>query len=206
MLNETILNGFNYIQTSIPETQFRYLMFGIYIIGITIYAIFIWKFYKFLAKRDLLELNLAQYNRSDHAFGKKFVAGILFILEYIIILPVVVFFWFFVMAFVLVLMAEGQNIHTILLISGVLVGAIRITSYYKEGLSRELAKTFPFAALTIAMLSPGFFNVSNSLAGISQIPALIANTLFYLLAIMALEFILRILYLTMPNFGEEEEN
>ena len=114
--NEALNNSLNSISSLFPEPYKSYLILGIFILLISIYSIFVWKFYRFLAKRDLLELNLNQYNNSDHPFLKKFFEVLLFIAEYIIILPVVVFFWFFVISIILLLLAKEHSISNILLI------------------------------------------------------------------------------------------
>ena len=75
----------------VPEQYRVYVTLGVFIVLISVYAIFVWKFYRFLAKRDLLELNLKQYNNVEHSLLNKMLALGLFIVEYIIILPIVVY-------------------------------------------------------------------------------------------------------------------
>ncbi|MEM3067668.1 MAG: hypothetical protein QXX91_03350 [Thermoplasmata archaeon] len=201
---ETLNKSLYSINDLVPEPYKTYIILGIFIILISIYSIFVWKFYRFLAKRDLLELNLAQYNKYEYPFLKRFFAVLLFILEYLIILPVVVFFWFFVISIILAVLAKEHNISNILIISATLVGAIRITAYYSEDLSKDLAKLFPFTVLLVAILTPNFFDIDTLINKISEIPNLLNNILFYLIAIMILEFALRIFFLIMPELDEEE--
>ena len=202
--NEALNNSLNSISSLFPEPYKSYLILGIFILLISIYSIFVWKFYRFLAKRDLLELNLNQYNNSDHPFLKKFFEVLLFIAEYIIILPVVVFFWFFVISIILLLLAKEHSISNILLISATMVGAIRISAYYNEDLSKDLAKLFPLTVLAVAFLTPNFFDLNDTISKISEIPNLFTNIIFYLISIVILEFILRIFFLIIPNNDEEE--
>ena len=202
--NEALNNSLNSISSLFPEPYKSYLVLGIFILLISIYSIFVWKFYRFLAKRDLLELNLNQYNNSDHPFLKKFFEVLLFIAEYIIILPVVVFFWFFVISIILLLLAKEHSISNILLISATMVGAVRISAYYNEDLSKDLAKLFPLTVLAVAFLTPNFFDLNDTISKISEIPNLFTNIIFYLIAIVILEFVLRIFFLIIPNQDEEE--
>ena len=204
-VTNAIVNLYNSISSFVPEQYQIYLSLGIFMILITIYSIFVWKFYRFLAKRDLLELNLAKYNRYEGAFLKKFFAVLFFILEYIVILPVVVFFWFFVIAFILIFLAQEHDIQGILLISAVIVGAVRISAYYNEDLSKDLAKMFPFTILAVAILTPNFINIENTVSKITEIPGLFTNIIFFLFVIIVLEFVMRILYLIMPHFPTPEE-
>tara|TARA_Y100000034_G_C6865103_1_gene394193 strand:+ start:32 stop:676 length:645 start_codon:yes stop_codon:yes gene_type:complete len=186
----------------IPEEYRVYLTLGIFIVLVTLYAIFVWKFYRFLGKRDLLELNLNRYNRTEHAFTSKFFAVVLFFVEYIIILPIVVFFWFIVIALMLLVLAEEQTIGDILLKSAVIVGVVRIASYYKEDLARDLAKVFPFTILVFALLTPQSLDLQAMFLKLSLVPGLLSNVLIYLLVIASLEFILRVVYLIMPPTEE----
>ncbi|MEA3329591.1 MAG: hypothetical protein U9Q06_02495 [Nanoarchaeota archaeon] len=195
LFQKTIVEGLNYISGVLPEPYKTYINLGLVLIGITIYSIFVWNFYRFLAKRDLLELNLGQYNKTDNPGFYKFLAILLFTIEYIIILPIVVFFWFFVMAMLIFILAtdlQGTP-GTVLFISSAIIGAIRITAYYNEDLSKDLAKMFPFTILAIALVTPGFLEIST-LQGVGQIGSLMSNIFVYLIVIIVLEFILRMLF------------
>src|SRR3989344_65576 len=206
ILSNTLIGWLDFFNNTIPVEYRPYLNLGIFIVLITLYSIFVWNFSRFIGKRDLLELNLSQYNKYNHPLATKLFAALLFILEYIIILPIVVFFWFVVVALILLVLAKEHNIENILLISAVIIGAIRISAYYKEDLSKDLAKLFPFTILAVALLTPGFFDLKDTLSKLASIPDLFSNILFYLLMIAILEFILRIVYLIMPPIEEEEES
>jgi len=203
-LDATIGRLFFSISEAIPEPYRLYFNLGFYLIAITLYAIFIWKFYRFLARRDLLQLNLKQYNRVEHAFFNKLLALLLFTLEYIIVVPIVVFFWFIIMAALLLLLAKELTMGNILLVSACIVGAVRMTAYYSQDLSKDLAKMFPFTILAIALVTPGFFNPDQIVERFSQIGGVLDHIFVYLLAIIAIEFFLRMLFLIMPEKPAEE--
>ena len=65
-----IFNGFfsffEDIYNSVPEDQKVLFSLVVYTFLILMYAVFIWKFYKFLARRDIIQLNLRQYEYSVH--------------------------------------------------------------------------------------------------------------------------------------------
>jgi hypothetical protein len=199
IVTETLGKLYIYLNSFMPESFKPFIALGFGMILITLYGIFVWKFYRFLARRDLLDLNLKQYNRVDHPGLNKFFAFLLFIIEYIVILPIVVFFWFFVIAVLLFLMAKELSPGNILLIAGSIVGAVRIASYYEEDLSRDLAKLFPFTILAIALVTPGFFNFGELISKLEDLGDLIPNLLIYLVAIMVIEFILRLVYIISPD-------
>ncbi len=158
---------------------------------IVVYSIFVFYFYRFLAKKNIIELNLSQYNQYKNPATVKLFAVFFYIIEYIILLPVLTFFWFSILAILILTLAEGISIEVILLISAALVAAVRATSYVSESLSKDLAKMLPFTLLAIAITKPAFFNVEALFARMTEIPSLFVNIPYYLLFIIAVELIMR---------------
>ncbi len=175
---------------------------------IVIYAIFIWKFYRWIAKKDLLELNLKKYSRSKYEFLAKSFAGIFYFLEYIVILPLVVFIWFCAFTIFLMLLTENIPLQTMLIISATIIVAIRMTAYYKEDLSKDLAKLLPFTLLGVSITQTTAFSFEKIISQVFAIPSFFNHIAIYLLFIMVIEFILRTLEVVFTASGlydEEEE-
>lgn len=183
------------------------LMINVFIFAILIsfYSVFTYKFYRYISKKDLIELNLNKYNTSQHPALNKFFAGILYLIEYIIVLPFLVFFWFAILALIILVLTEEQTINQIVIVTAAIITAIRILAYYEEDLSRDLAKMFPFTVLAIAILTPGFFQLSRILENIQQIPDLLTSLLYFLALIVSVELILRVLDLIANFFRSESE-
>ena len=177
----------------------------IYTIFILIYSFFIWKFYRFLSNRDILELNLRQYNYSKHPQLEKIFAIGLYIIEFVVILPFLVFFWFTIFSLFLLILVESKNAQTIFLISTALIASIRITAYLNKELSKELAKILPFSILIIFIINHKFFESGNLFEKISQIPAIWNNILIFVIFIFAVELILRLFYSFSMFFVSETE-
>ena len=173
-----------------------------FVIGVVIYSIFIFKFYRFLARKDIFKLNLQQYNYGQNLFMKKFLRVLLYIVEYIILFPVLTFFWFAVLALLLSLLAQNLDITSLLLVSMALVGAVRVTSYYSEDLSKDLAKMLPFALLGVFLVNINEFSYDAALDTISMIPENLIMIFYYLLFVIVLEFVLRIFHLM---FGKKDK-
>ncbi|MFA5019687.1 MAG: hypothetical protein WC533_01165 [Candidatus Pacearchaeota archaeon] len=199
-LNKTV-NG---IKDSISPEYWPYVTLCIVIALVIAYSIFIWKFHKFLSKRDILELDLSQYNNVEHELLNKLLEIFLYIVEYIVILPILVLFWFFVMAVIILLLAREQQIGSILMISACIISVIRIIAYYNEELAKDLAKLLPFNFLAIALVTSGFFDSGPVISKISQIPSIFEYTFVYLFVIMAIEFLMRIVSIAVPNTKNSE--
>ena len=166
----------------------------VYILGMTVYAVFVFKFYRFVASRDMFQLNLAQHEKSRHRWIKAFLDFTLYIVEYIILFPVFAFFWFAVLTAILTFLSKGNSFSDILLMALATVSAIRVTAYYNEDLSKDLAKILPFAVLAIFLIDASFFTISESLDVLKEAEGYSAKILYYLVFLIALEFALRIVY------------
>ena len=85
-----------------------------------------------------------------------------------------------------------------------LVASIRVTAYYNEALSTDLAKMFPFALLAIFLVDMSFFSYQGSLTTIKQFPLMWKQLIYYLGFTIVLEFLLRILNPLLKIFRKEE--
>jgi hypothetical protein len=209
-VNQVLVGPYSSFISSLPENYQLLFRIFLYTVLIAIYSIFVFEFYRLLARKNIFRLNLSQYNTSSHPLKKKFFATLFFLVEYIVIVPIIVFFWFTVLSLILLLLSEKQSIDQILLISAAVVGAVRITAYFKEDLSRDVAKMFPFTVLAVFLLSPGFFNFSSIITKILEIPLFLNHIIWYLIFVAVLEVLIRVVYtisflLKQPEEQEQEE-
>jgi hypothetical protein len=181
-------------------------------IVIVIYAVFIWKLYRFISQKNLFHFNLSQYNKAEHPVMIKIFATILYLVEYILLVPFLIFAWFVIFTLFLVFLTDSLDFDKILLIAVTIIAAIRMTAYipkYGQDLSREIAKLVPFTLLAVSLLTPGFFNFARVIGHLGQIPALLSVILNYLLFIIILEIVLRLFDFLFSITGlqtAEEEN
>ncbi len=204
-IERTLVSPYSSFISSLPESYQLIFNIFIYVILIALYSIFVFEFYRFLARKNILKLNLSKYNTSTRPFLKKLFATLLFLAEYIIILPILVFFWFTILAFLLLLLSKDQPIQQIFLISAAVVGAIRITSYFREDLSRDLAKMFPFTVLAIFLLSPDFLEFTSLMEKLMEIPSFVTHIFFYLVFVICFEILMRGVYTLVFLFKRPEE-
>ena len=203
------LEWYNSLISTLPSWAQNFLVLFALVLAIVIFCVFIWKFHKFISKKNILELNLGKYNISRHPFASKFFGVILYLLEYLIILPFLIFFWFsvFILLF-LIFLTEDINLNQLLVVAAVLIASIRISSYiprYGEKVAKEIAKLLPFNLLAFSLLTPNFFSIDRIVTHISQVPSLFDNILIYFLFIIALEMILRFFDFISTLFGHEDE-
>ncbi len=187
-----------------PEVRLVFMLL-FFTAVISIYSLFVFKFYKFLARKNIIHLNLSKYSYSENEGLMKFFAGILYVIEYIVILPIITFFWFAILALFILVLSKSQSLETILIISASLIAAVRVTSYVSEDLSRDLAKMLPFALLALMLVDPDFFSIDLLIGRFQQIPLFLRTIPYYLVFIVALELIMRIVdFISMLFTGFED--
>lgn len=164
-----------------------------YVLGIVAYAVFIFRFYRFIASRDMFGLDLSSYEQSRFLWVRRFLHVVMYILKYLIVFPAFAFFWFAVLTFILALLSKERAISEILVIALATVGVIRVAAYYNEELSRDVAKILPFAVLGLFLIDASFFEASKSLNVLRDVDDYRESVLYYMLFIVALEFAMRII-------------
>ena len=70
--------------------------------GMAVYSIFIFKFYRFLAAKDIFTVDFERHNRARLKTIRKAITGIFYVLKFLIVFPLFAFIWFVVLAILLV--------------------------------------------------------------------------------------------------------
>ena len=163
------------------------------IVGIVIYSTFVFKFYRFLASKDLIDVDFSQYSEGFTGFLKRFVDGILIIIQYILFTPFLISFWTLILAVILTLLSGGEDLYWNVLVATSMVGSVRVISYFSEDLSRDVAKMLPFAVLGVFLVDSGAFNWNAVSELWSQLDEFATSFGSSMLLVVILETILRIL-------------
>jgi hypothetical protein len=166
---------------SVPEGFATIEPLIIFVIGLVIYSLFVFKFYKFIAKKDIFKLS-----QERGTLGK-----IIYALKYIFLFPIVSFFWFFVIAVLVSMLSGVLDIGNVFMVSMAIITTVRISAYYDEELSREVAKLIPLAMLGVLLLDISKISYNVPLQVINQISAVASVLAYYFIFLIILEFILR---------------
>ena len=166
---------------------------GLYIIGMSIYTLFVFKFYRFLAAKDIFVFDISRLEESKHPVVRVFLHTVFYIAQYLFVFPLVAFFWFATFTVLLSFLAPDRPFSDILLVALAVVGTIRVSAYLTEDLSRDLAKILPFAVLGIFIVNVSFFQTSESFAVLKQASENRESILYYLVFLIVMEFALRVL-------------
>ena len=199
------LETYNGLLSTMPIFAQKFINLFLIVLLIVIYSIFIWKFYRFVAKKNIIELSLNKYNKAEHPLLAKILAGVFYFIEYILILPFLIFFWFSIFTIFLIFLTENLAIENLLIISAIIIASIRMVSYYNEDLSRDLAKLLPFTLLAISIINPKFFDMTRIFSQFSQLPGFFNEIIIYLAFIIILEIILRTFDFIFSLFGIDDK-
>jgi|TARA_Y100000310_G_scaffold112343_1_gene110829 hypothetical protein len=199
------LETYNGLLSTMPIFAQKFINLFLIVLLIVIYSIFIWKFYRFVAKKNIIELSLNKYNKAEHPLLAKILAGVFYFIEYILILPFLIFFWFSIFTIFLIFLTDNLAIENLLVISAIIIASIRMVSYYSEDLSKDLAKLLPFTLLAISIINPKFFDMTRIFSQFSQLPGFFNEIIIYLAFIIILEIILRTFDFIFSLFGIDDK-
>jgi len=180
------------IVAALGESYTNLLLFTF---GLFLYAVFVWHFYRKLAKKDLFELDLSKYryDRGSHRLLRELYDVLAYVVEYLVLFPLYVSFWFGVMSLFLCVLVKGVDVQQIILFSAVLVGAIRMAAYYKEELAADLAKLLPLALIAILVMDMSSFSMEIAYGRILEIPSFLPLIIGFLEFNVLIELMLRML-------------
>lgn len=201
MEEEVLVSLYESFLNSIPSYYHFLIPLVIFTLVFIFYSFYAFSFYKLLAKRDILELNLRPKFSKKHSFYNFFTI-IFFVLEYLIIMPILCLLWFGSLSILLLSFSKTPSVASILMMSCALVATVRIISYFSEDLSKDLAKIVPFTLLTLFIIGENFFDVSLMLERIVQINQLWPLFPLYAVFIFLAEFIMRMAFLPKDLFSK----
>ena len=178
-------------------------------IGMVIYGIFVYHFYKFLSKRDIFSINIGEkiVNAKFKSSGKKKTVApriIAFVATRLFLFPFVIFLWFMGYSSFMFLLVQNMPTETIFLVSSGLIIAIRISAYYNEDLSKDIAKLVPFTLLGIFLFNPQFYSFSDTVTRLFEIPAFIIQIASFIILAMLVEIILSTIYIIRYKFFHKD--
>ncbi len=193
-LNSTSSSFANFQDFSFYNYMTQIKPLAIFILGIFLYAWFVFKFYKFLARRDLLKWNLKDYGKGFTGQFKTFMMNFFYVTEVMLLVPIFILFWSAIISIFIIAMSKNNSPEIIFLISVAIVGAIRIAAYYSEELSQEIAKLIPLNLLAIFLLDVSYISLDKIVTSAKNMFLSWESLFYYLVFVIILEAILRFLF------------
>ena len=171
---------------------------GIYIAGLAAYAVFVWHFYRFISRREIISID---YDKYDTRGKLSLVRISAYIVAHVFLFPLIIYVWFFIYSMFMFILAKDMTMGTILLIAISVIGAIRITSYYKEDLAKDVGKLLPFGLMGVFLTSsalisdsPNFFALDDFENRLNEFPLFVGKVIEFVVIVVIIETILRTLF------------
>lgn len=172
----------NFSMDSFLSGDFSWLVPILYlVVSIAFYLIIIWHFYRFIAKRDCFKISEVGHPK---LFG---------FLKYFFFFPFVAIIFFLGFSMLLLFLTRSIKVDMVLSTSFAIVLAIRITAYYNEDLSKDVAKMLPFALLGIFLVDPSYFNFDVTMSNFNSLPQHVNTIALFIFFTIFVEWILRAL-------------
>lgn len=185
------------LDNSIFSEKSQIMVFLLFIIGIAIYALFVWYFYRYISKRDLLPKSF--FPSWGDNVSKVRIVG--YSAVYMGTFPAIILVWFMVLSFFIFFISKEMPFEIALFVSMTIIGVVRILTYYREEAAKEVAKMIPYALLSfflttaVVFAEPNFFTEKE----FGLIPIKIAEHFTEILAAMIVisifEFSFRIIFI-----------
>ena len=170
---------------------------AMFTIGVAFYAIMIFNLYRFMSRKDIFNLDFSRFEERSHPVFRKTLHLIFYVAKYLLVFPLFAFFWFGVLVVMVAFLSKADQVQDLLLIAMAVLTSVRVTSYYTEDLSRDVAKMLPFALLGIFLIDLRYFDISTSTDLLNRVGDEWRSIFYYWIFIIILEFILR---MTEPYF------
>ena len=164
----------------------------IFTVGVAVYAIIIFNLYRFMSRRDIFNLDFSRFEERSRPGFRKTLHLIFYIAKYLLIFPLFAFFWFGVLVVMVAFLSKTKEVNDLLLIAMAVLTSVRVTSYYTEDLSRDIAKMLPFALLGIFLIDLRYFDLSTSTELLNRAGSQWESIFYYWVFVVLLEFSLRI--------------
>lgn len=193
----------NLLDNSIFSEDSQIVVFLVFIIGVAIYALFVWYFYRFISRRDFLPKIILPLSRGENTSKVKTVKHAV---VYLGMFPIIIFTWFMVLSFFIFFISKQMPFEIALFVSMTVIAVVRILSYYREDAAKEVAKMIPYALLSFFLTTAVVFADPNFLTEkeLGSIPIKIMEHLTEILTaltvIVIFEFSFRVVFVIKRKF------
>jgi hypothetical protein len=174
--------------------------FFITALGIAVYGIIIGTFYKNFSKEKFFELK----RKKGEGLIDEGLHLLAFIAKYTFAFPLITFVWFMFLTLFLVFLGT-QGAAEVMYIAIAVVAATRITAYWDEEISEDLAKLLPIALLGYFLGNPSVLDAAVFEHKFFEITQVLPLSIPYFTYIIALEWSLRALVGIKDFVGEYKE-
>ncbi len=187
------------LQAQVGATTANVIVMALVLVA---YAAVIGLFYKTFSKRNIIEVD---WSKVGPSMFSQVASRVTFFMEYILLFPFATFVWFVLLTIFLFFMSKTGTISDMMFASISLVAATRVCAYFDEEIAADIAKMVPLAILGVFIVEPTMFSPLIVEQRLAEMADLIWDAIPYFWMLMALEVMLRILFLLKRAVLPEEK-
>jgi hypothetical protein len=165
----------------------------------------IWLFSESVSKKDLIKLNLSQYNTYEHPTISKFFGFLFYFIEYMVIIPVFLILWYFALALSIFFSIQSISFNYVILVTASLIIAVRVLAYFRGDFAKDLSKVFPFITLSLFLLNPTDFTKIVLIDRVNEFIQLLPTFFLYFSMVFFIEVLFRFID-TIQDLNRDEED
>jgi hypothetical protein len=153
--------------------------------GILVYTLIVNEFYQRISKRVM-------FAKEDEEGNVR--TGILNWITYVLFFPLVSFAFFVLLSLALLFLSEqGQTPLEVYTLSMAVIGAVRVSAYFSEEASHDLAKLLPLGLLGVFLVRYEFTGILQAASHLKNAASQLDILLAFLVVVLVLEYSLRFL-------------
>ena len=171
---------------------------GLYVAGMVGYAIFVWHFYRFIARREIIPIDYDKFDTRGRISPVRVGA---YIGAHVFLFPLIIFVWFFIYSMFMFVLAKDMPMGVVLLIAISVIAATRVTSYYKEDLAKDVGKLLPFALMGVFLTSSAFYTDTSNFFSLDdfedklkEFPLFVSRVIEFVIIVLIIETLLRAIF------------
>jgi len=164
---------------------------AMFALAVAVYGVLVFNFYRIMSRRVVFVAAFSQL-RSSEKLRRRVSYYLIYAARYLLVFPILVYVWFWLLVMMVALLYSSKEPDELLLIAMAVLTAIRVTSYYNESLSADIAKILPYGLLGIFLVSFGNFDLDAYVGLLSSIRSESHSAFYYWVFIVAQELVLRV--------------
>ena len=159
--------------------------------AVAVYGILIFNFYRIMSRRFVF-VGTFENLKASEKWWARIAYYLIYIARYLFVFPLLVYVWFLLLVMMVALLHSDKEPDELLLITMAVLTAVRVTSYYNEGLSGDIAKILPYGLMGVFLVSFGSFDLDAYIDLLNRIRLESHIAFYYLVFIVIQELVLRI--------------
>ena len=164
---------------------------SLFALSVALFGFIIFNLHRSMSVRNALGIDLSGLRKSGRPLFI-FLYGVAYVALYGLVFPLLAYVWFCVLVTLLAFLHNTKGPEDLLLIGMAVLTSVRVTAYYNEDLSKDIAKILPYGLLGIFLVNLGQFDYERSVGLLERTVSEEDTAFYYWVYISGQELVLRV--------------